>query len=129
MDILIVCEQSSLRFSLEVFLRQQPGIVVIGTVNSAESMSAIIHTARPDLVVMDWDLPGCSPVDVLTKIKAVEHTPHFIVLGKDINTAQIALDAGADEFLIWGDDPPSSLLAAIHRVGSGKQPSDHGVES
>jgi DNA-binding NarL/FixJ family response regulator len=129
MDILIASEQSNLRFSLEVFLRQQPGIVVMAAVNSTESLSAIIHTARPDLVMMDWDLPGRSPVEVLTEIKAIEHAPHFIILGKDVDTAQIALGAGADEFLIWGDDAPTSLLAAIHRVGSGKQPSDQDAET
>ena len=121
MDILIASGQPNLRFSLEVFLRQQPGIVVIGTVSNAESLLAIIHTAWPDLVVMDWELPGCSPVKVLSEVKAAEHPPYFIILGKELDTAQVALAAGADEFLVQGDDPPATLLAAIYRANENPQ--------
>ena len=124
MDILIASGQPNLRFGLEVFLRQQPGLVVIGTVSNVESLLAIIHTARPDLVVMDWELPGYPPVKVLSEVKAAEHPPHFIILGKELDTAQVALAAGADEFLVQGDDPPTTLLAAIHRARSSKKAPD-----
>jgi DNA-binding NarL/FixJ family response regulator len=124
MDILIASGQPNLRFSLEVFLRQQPGLVVIGTVSDAESLLAVIHTARPDLVVLDWELPSYPLVKVLSEVKAAEHPPHFIVLGKELNTAQVALDAGADEFLGHWDDPPTTLLAAIRRAGSSQEAPD-----
>ena len=128
MDILIASEQANLRFSLEVFLRQQPGLVVIGTVSNAKSLLAIIHTAPPDLVVMDWELPGYLPVKVLSEVKAAEHPPYFIILGKESNASQVALDAGADEFLVQGDDPPAKLLAAIRRAGSSEPAADQGAE-
>ncbi len=128
MDVLIASGQPNLRFSLEVFLRQQPGIVIIGTVSNAESLLALIQTARPDLVVMDWDLPGCSPVEVLSEVKAVEHPLHCIILGKELDTSQVALDAGADEFLVQGDDPPTTLLAAIRRVGSSEEVPDQDAD-
>lgn len=124
MDIIIASGQPNLRFSLEVFLRQQPGLVVIGTVSNVKSLLAIIHTARPDLVVMDWALSSYPPVKVLSELKAAEHPPHFIILGKESNAAQVALDAGADEFLVQGDDPPTTLLAAIHRAGSSEEAPD-----
>ena len=124
MDIIIASGQPNLRFSLEVFLRQQPGLVVIGTVSNVKSLLAIIHTARPDLVVMDWALSSYPPVKVLSEVKAAEHPPHFIILGKESNAAQVALDAGADEFLVQGDDPPTTLLAAIHRAGSSEEAPD-----
>jgi DNA-binding NarL/FixJ family response regulator len=130
MDILIASGQPNLRFGLEVFLKQQPGLVIIGIVNDSESMLAIIYTAQPDLVVMDWELASHPPVKVLSEIKAAEHPPYFIVLGKELNTTQIALDAGADEFLVQ-DDPPTTLLAAIDRARSGgKGPDqDNGAEA
>ena len=124
MDILIASGQPNLRFSLEVLLRQQPGIVVIGTVSNTESLLAIIQAARPNLVVMDWELPGCSPVKVLAKVKAAEPPPHFIILGKELDTSQVALDAGADEFLVQGDDSPTTLLAAIRRARSSEEAPD-----
>jgi DNA-binding NarL/FixJ family response regulator len=70
---------------------------------------------------MDWELPGCPPVKVLSEVKAAEHPPYFIILGKELDTAQVALDAGADEFLVQGDDPPTTLLAAIHRARSSEE--------
>jgi DNA-binding NarL/FixJ family response regulator len=118
MDVLLASGQPNLRFSLEVFLRQQPGIVVVGIVSNAKSLLAIIHAARPDLVILDWELPGRSPVEVLSEVKAAEPPPYFIILGKESNASQVALDAGADEFLVQGDDPPAKLLAAIRRAGS-----------
>ncbi len=118
MDVLIASGRPNLRFSLEVFLRQQSGIVVLGTVSNTESLLAIIHATRFDVVVMEWELSGsCSPVEVLSEAKTVEHPPHFVILGKDIDRSQAALDTGAVEFLLqW--DSPADLLAAIRRAGA-----------
>jgi DNA-binding NarL/FixJ family response regulator len=116
MDVLIASGQPNLRFSLEVFLRQQPGIVIIGTVSNAASLLAIVYAARPNLVIMDWELPGCSPVEVLSEVKAAEYPPQVIILGKDLSASQAAIDAGADGFLLQGDYP-TNLLAIIRRVG------------
>jgi len=119
MDVLIASGQPNLRFGLEVFLRQQSGLVIVGTVSNADGLLAMIHAAQPNLVIMDWELPDRLPVEVLSEAKTAEHTPHFIILGKDLNTSPAAMDAGADEFLLQGDYP-ANLLAAIRRVGSSK---------
>ena len=42
MDVIIASSQSNLRFSLEVFLRQQSGIVILGTVTILAGIVAVI---------------------------------------------------------------------------------------
>jgi DNA-binding NarL/FixJ family response regulator len=123
MDVLIASGQPNLRFSLEVFLRQQPGILVTGTVSNTKSLLAMIHLDQPDLVVVDWALPGRLLEDVLAEVKAAEHAPHIIVLTKDTDRSHAALAAVADELLLQADDP-AGLLAAIGRIRLG----DHDVE-
>ena len=117
MDIVLASARADLRFSMEVLLREQPGIVVTGTTTGSEGLLALIETTLPVLVILDWDLPGRPIEDVLAKAQAVDHPPYVIVLGKDAPTGRIALAAGADDFVLYGDSP-QYLLDAIQQAHS-----------
>ena len=127
MDVLIASGQPNLRFSLEVYLRQQPGIVVAGSVSTTESLLAVIHAASPDVVIMDWALPGREKAGLLSEAKAAESSPYFVILGRDENASRAALDAGADDFLLQGDYP-ADLWAAIRRFASDDPATDQNEE-
>ncbi len=115
MDILLASARSDLRFALEVLLREQPGLAVIGTATGSEGLLALARSTCPDLAILDWDLPGRPPTDVLAEACTLDCHPYLIVLGRNTRDRQAALAAGADTFVVRGD-PPSHLLAAVQQA-------------
>ena len=127
MDVVLASSRSDLRFALEVFLREQPGVVVIGTAMRARGLLALVESTCPDLVILDWGLPAPPAVGqagageplswVQGAARACERPPSIIVLGRNEIDRQAALDAGAD-FYVQRGDPPETLLATLRQLRS-----------
>lgn len=54
-----------------------------------------------DLIILDWDLPGVSGLEILTKFRANHaSTPVIMLTGKDgIDDKEMGLDKGADDYV------------------------------
>ena len=117
MEIVLASAQLDLRVALEILLREEPGTNVVGTASEAASLRALLRTARPVLVLFDWDLPGHPPASLLAEAKSLNPIIQVIVLGKDPDLTQVAMASGADAFFVKGD-PPRPLLTAIRMVRS-----------
>ena len=115
MRILLADDQQRVRFALRVLLERQSGFEVSGEAADAVELLVEAMNACPDLVLLDWDLPGYPPADLVTEAKSLPPGPQVIVLGRDFNTKPAARAAGADAFVLKGD-PPRQLLAAVRRV-------------
>ena len=115
MKIVLASAQLDLRLALEILLREEPGTDIVGTASEAASLRGLLQSSRPDLVILDWDLPGYyAPIPLLAEIKRPRRSPQIIVLGSDEGNRQEALAAGADAFVLSGD-LPGDLLAAIRQ--------------
>ena len=77
----------------------------------------MIQATNPDLVLLDWDLPGQPLAEVLAQVQSADCTPKIIALSKDGEDREVAVAAGADAFVIKGD-PPRQLLAALRQISS-----------
>jgi two-component system response regulator DesR len=118
MHVLLATEQADLRISLELLLDQEPGVNIIGSVSETEGLLALIRSAQPDIVILEWDLPGRPMNDLLAAARRLGHQAKFIVLGNQPQQKQKALQAGADAFVEKGG-PPERLLAAFRELRSG----------
>jgi DNA-binding NarL/FixJ family response regulator len=121
MRILLGIERSDLRLGLEMLLDEEPGFTVVGSITDTSSLLALVETAKPDLVMLEWDLPGQSLAEVLGRVQDSAWRPAIIVLGKDTHIEQAALAAGADAFVLKGD-PPKELLITLRRVDALHKP-------
>jgi DNA-binding NarL/FixJ family response regulator len=113
LNILIGDAQPRVRFGLRLLLEQQSGWRVVGEVTDAQAMLDHVCSSCPDLVLLDWELPGMPAQQLLTEIRRT--CPHLLVVfmsGKD-ELRQMALQAGADIF-VYKADPPEKLLGLIH---------------
>jgi len=115
MDIVLASEEYDLRLALEMLFREEPGAYVVGTASHAQALLALVQTTCPDLALLDWDLPGLPPAQVLAQVQIAECQPKIIVLGKEPDARGPALAAGADAFVVKGE-PPGQLLAALRQV-------------
>jgi DNA-binding NarL/FixJ family response regulator len=121
MHILVAAKQADLRLAIELYLTEEPGLEIVGTVSDAASLRALLQPSHPDLVLLDWDLPGPSPADLVTEAKGLASCPQVIVLGPDADAAPAALAAGADAFVVKGD-PPRHLVTAVRQARSRQSP-------
>ena len=112
MQVVLAVQPRDLGLALQLYLDAEPGLLVVGTVTEAASLRALLRTAQPDLIILDWDLPGYAAIHLLAEIKRLRSSPQVIVLGGDKGVRQEALAAGADAFVLSGDSPVD-LMAAI----------------
>ena len=57
MRVLLADDQMKVRSALRLLLEQEPGLSVVGEAAEAKDLLAQVGTERPDLVLLDWELP------------------------------------------------------------------------
>ncbi len=115
MNILLGVKHSSLRFSLEFLISEEPGVVVVGEASETEGLLALIQTSHPDLVIFEQHLPGRPFDNLLAEIRRHQTVPYLLVLGVDRRDRSAILAAGIDSFVVKGD-PPEKLLSEFRRI-------------
>src|SRR5512138_247030 len=105
MNVVLAMRHAQARLALELALSEEPGVTVVGSASETEGLLALARTARPDLVVLEWGLPGRPAPDVLAEALALGGPLRFLVLGRDAGIKLPALRAGACAFVLVGDPP------------------------
>ena len=115
MRILLADDQLRIRFALRALLSQQPELEIVGEAVEAQGVLAQAEATSLDLVLLAWELPGLSALDLLRALRRV--CPHavVIVLSSRPEERTTSLQAGADAF-VSKVDPPAQLLAAIRQA-------------
>lgn len=115
--ILIVDDEAAIREMIRMALEMSE-LDCLEAANAQEAHGLIVD-ARPDLVLLDWMLPGTSGVELLRRLKRDELTATLPVImltakGEEDNKIQ-GLNVGADDY-ITKPFAPRELLARIKAV-------------
>jgi len=113
MYVLIADDQSRVRSALRLLLEQEPGIQVLGEAVDTTGLLDRVKAACPDLVLLDWELPGLEEDSLLPTLRELCPRLSVIALSVRPEARRAALDAGVDAFVSKGD-PPQRLLAAVN---------------
>ena len=119
--ILIVDDHHVVRQGLVALLNIMPEIKVIGEASDGLQAIALHRSLRPDITLMDLQLPKLGGVEAIQKIRANDPAARFIVLTTFDGDEDIfrALQAGAKAYLLKGMTI-DELLSTIQAVHSGK---------
>jgi DNA-binding NarL/FixJ family response regulator len=112
MKIGIADPQARVRFGLRILLEQQTGWIVCGEASDDQELQALARDHRPDLLLIDWDLPGEPPVCLLHLLQVQFPEIIRITMSGRQELRHDALQAGADGF-VCKTEPPEKLLATI----------------
>jgi DNA-binding NarL/FixJ family response regulator len=112
LNILIGDAQPRVRFGLRLLLEQQPGWRVTGEAEDAQLLLDHIRLGCPDLVLLDWELPGMPVTELLATIRRACPRLRVVFMSSKDELRQAALQAGADIFA-YKADPPEKLLELI----------------
>lgn len=115
MRILLADDQPKIRFALRLLLERQPELDVVGEAAEAATLLTQLETTQPDIVLLDWELPGLSAIGGLPALRAVCPQLVVIALSGRLEARQAALAAGADAF-VGKSESPSQLLAILRAM-------------
>jgi DNA-binding NarL/FixJ family response regulator len=120
MRVLLADDQAQVRSALRLVLELEPGLKVVGEAAGAKELLTKAEATCPNLVLLDWELPGLKAANCSTKsgqslLNALrERCPllKVIALSGRPESRRMALTAGVDVFISKGE-PPDQLLAAV----------------
>ncbi len=121
--VVLVDDHAMVRLGLEQLLSGIEGIEVVGSAaNGAEAVSVVLET-RPDVVLMDLQMPEVDGVSATRRIVAANSAAQVVVLTSFSDRERIvaALDAGAVGYLLK-DAEPDDLLEGIRAAARGESP-------
>ena len=115
MRILLADDQPKTRYALRLLLEREPELDVVGEAAEAETLLTQLETIQPDVVLLDWELPGLAVVGGLPAVRTICPQLLIIALSGRLEARRAALAAGVDAF-VSKSKPPSQLLATLRAV-------------
>ena len=112
--VLLVDDHALLRESLKGRLAQEHAIAVVGAVASADEALELAPQVRPDVVLMDIDMPGSDCFAAARQLRGLCPLARVVFLTAYAHDRYIeaALEAGAVGFLTKSE-PPECVVSAI----------------
>ncbi len=121
--VLIADDHPDVANALTALLLAQSDFVPVGAVATARDMLEAVEATHPEIVMVDWELPGLDPRQAVAALRTSGKGPQIVAMSAFLLAARAALAAGADVF-ISKTDPPDSVLAILRRLRGGPPPAD-----
>lgn len=124
MTTVLICDDSQpVRDGLRAYVASIPGVSRVETVTRGEEALARYITSRPQLVLMDINMPGMGGVEA-TRLLVTSHPEANVVVltvAADRDAVASAVAAGARGFLSKDVGPEELCAAVAHTVATTEQ--------
>jgi DNA-binding NarL/FixJ family response regulator len=119
----VVEDHPDIRMGIGFTLRSFPGYRLVGEYGSAEECLKDFDQSRPDVIIMDINLPGISGIEATARIKNEYPRTEIVILSvlEDDDHVFRAICAGASGY-VTKPILPAQLTEAIDQVFSGGTP-------
>ena len=119
--VMIAEDQRLMRSALVSLLGLESDLQVIGEVDRGDEAVAAVAAQRPDVLLLDIELPGRSGLDVLEEVGAASPATAVVMVTTFGRAGYLrrAMDAGARGFLVK-DQPLEELAEAIRAIAAGE---------
>jgi DNA-binding NarL/FixJ family response regulator len=121
--VMVVEDDASIRSILKTWLEEADGFTCAGVFPDVESALPRIPEIKPDVAVVDINLPGLSGIECVLQLKPLIPATQFVMLTvyEDSNHIFDALSAGATGYLVKTTSR-EALFAALREVHGGGSP-------
>jgi DNA-binding NarL/FixJ family response regulator len=119
--VLLADDQSMVRTGFRMILESEPDIEVVGEAANGEQATAATRRLRPDVVLMDVQMPGSDGLEATRRITEDPDLASRVVILTTFERDEYvfeALHAGASGFLLK-NAPPEQLIDAVKVVAAG----------
>jgi RNA polymerase sigma factor (sigma-70 family) len=118
---ILICDDHPLfREGLRRLLSTVPDFEVVGEVERGDEVLSAVRAQRPDVVVLDVELPGRSGISAVEQLRSAASTVRVLMFSgfSDATRVRAALRCGADGYVLK-NAPPAEIIAAIRRIAAG----------
>lgn len=118
MKVLIVDDHPIVLAGCKLLMADEPGVRLIGAEN-AKSARALFTKYRPDVVVLDLNLPGDSATALMRQLMEQDSKVRIVIftMNDDPLLAAQMLEAGAKGFVSKSEDP-TCIVTAIREAAA-----------
>ena len=122
-SVAIVEDDPGVRQSLKLIVQKAPNLSLSGAYESAEAAFEPINSNRPDVALVDINLPGKSGITLVAELKAKR--PKLLVMMitvyEDSDQIFDSLQAGASGYMLKRSRP-EEIVAAVEQLHAGGAP-------
>ena len=120
MRVLIVDDHPIVISGCRALLETDPGVEVVAAEDAAAGFAAFF-AAKPDVALIDINLPGVSGLELMRRILEREPTARLVIFSMNDNpvVAARAIEAGAKGYIAKNDDPALFADAVLAVAGGG----------
>jgi DNA-binding NarL/FixJ family response regulator len=117
--LVVIDDHSLFRAGLISLLSEIPDFQVVGDASDGTSALDLVHRVKPDVVLLDVNMPGMSGVETVRALRNSESTKVLMLtISKSDEDLFGAIAAGADGYLLKNAEP-EELRKAILLVNQG----------
>jgi len=118
--ILLADDHPMIRTALEVLLRDTE-FEIVGTASTGEAALSEMGRLRPDVLLLDLQMPGGSGMDVLRRIRADKTRTKVVLLTAAIDdTSLLEAKSLKVQGIVLKNSDPAYLLDCLDRVRQGR---------
>ena len=120
--ILLVEDHATMREAMRMVLAEE-GFTIDQAADGPRALD-LVASVRPDLVLLDLNIPGISGSDLLATLKASDDTsgiPVIVVTAEEEEGRRAAMRAGAEDYLTKPFSP-RALVQTVERALEGSSP-------
>jgi len=110
--ILIADKNRYSRSALALLLETRLEASIVGEAATMEALLERAAATHPDIVLLDWELPGKPETDRIVVVRSVAPGVRVVVISTRPESASLASDADA---FVNKTDPPENILAVLER--------------
>ena len=109
--VLLADQHDHALWALRTALREEAGLTVVGEASHAASLVSQAQILCPDLILLEWELPGLPPAELLSILCALDPRPQLVVLSQQSESGleKVVLASGADTFVSKAKEPGELL--------------------
>jgi pilus assembly protein CpaE len=113
-SVLVVDDQAPFRRAVRAVIDHSPHFVLVGEAETGEESIEQASRSRPELVLMDINLPGISGIEASTRIRtALPHTVVFLCSTYALGDLPAGVDASGAAAYIHKEELSGPLLRQL----------------
>lgn len=103
--ILLADDNPAIRSALALLLENRLDVDIVGEAESMEQLLANVECSNPDIVILDWELPGLPKNGRVAVLRSVHAPLKVVATSPRPEVAQQALDDQADAYVCTCEQP------------------------